>query len=55
MCIRDSHSLGQKIVETSILNETLSINTESWNPGVFWIQWSRNEKLMAIEKLTIIK
>lgn len=48
------NNLGQNIFEDNISDETMSINTKTWSPGIYFIQWFRNEQLAGIEKLIVL-
>ena len=49
-----SNSLGQNMYEGNMIHETLTINTETWNSGAYWIKCFRNEQFIGTKKLIVL-
>lgn len=49
-----SNNLGQRMFESSMLNETLTINTTSWSSGVYWVQWFQNQEFIEAKKFIVL-
>lgn len=48
------NNLGQYIYESSLMNETIALDTDSWHPGIYWVLWFQNGLLSGTRKLIVL-